>query len=288
MSVSLGGEQAGGSRDAPGSDSEAAPPGPSIDRRSPVPYFFQLKSMLVQELDRGRWGPGDQIPSEPELCKRFGVSRATVRQALAELEREGRVRKEKGRGTFVSEPRSNAWFLQSSHGFFDEASEAGRTVTSEVLRREVAPLPSWAALALGAAADSEGVLLERVRAVDGEKVMYVESYLLAELAELVLEAELEGSSLYQVLREGAGIEVAGGRRVVEATTAPAHLAKLLEIKRGAALLYVDAISIDQHDRPFETYRAWHRSDRTKIAVQVVGNAVAATAGLDAPTMALES
>jgi GntR family transcriptional regulator len=274
MSVSLGGD-------------EQAPLG-QIDRRSPVPYFFQLKALIAEQLDRERWAPGDRIPSEPELCKRFGVSRATVRQALAELEREGRVRKERGRGTFVTEPRASAWFLQSSHGFYDEATDAGRVVTSRVLRRELAPLPSWAAVALDLPGDAEGVRLERLRSVDGEIVMYVESYLLAEFADLVLDAELERASLYQVLREGGGTDVAGGRRVVEATTARADLAKLLEVDPGSAVLYVEAISVDRDQRPFEAYRAWHRSDRTKIAVQVVGNELAATAGIDAPTLALDS
>ena len=275
MSVSLGGD-------------DAQPRPGQIDRRSPVPYFFQLKALIAEQLDRGRWAPGDRIPSEPELCKQFAVSRATVRQALAELEREGRVRKEKGRGTFVIEPRSSAWFLQSAHGFFDEATDAGRTVTSRVLRREVTTLPSWAAMSLEQPSGSEGVLLERLRSVDREIVMYVESYLRPEFSELVLGAELEHASLYSALREGAGIEVGGGRRIVEATTARADLAKLLEVERGAALLYVEAVSLDRDQRPFETYRAWHRSDRTKIAVQVVGDDIAASAGLDRPTLALES
>lgn len=273
MSVSRGGEQAAFG---------------AIDRRSPVPFFFQVKSLIGEQLDRGRWLPGDRMPSEPELCEHFAVSRATVRQALGELEREGRVRKERGRGTFASEPRSNAWLLQSSHGFYDEAGEAGRAVTSRVLRRELAALPNWAATALRVPSGAQGVLLERLRSVDGEVVMYVESYLIAELAELVLEAELERSSLYRVLRDRAGIEVGGGRRVVEAMSAPADLAKLLEIKPGSALLHVEAISIDTKQRPFETYRAWHRSDRTKIAVQVADGELAATAGFLRPAMELES
>ena len=285
MSVSLGRDQAG--QDPP------EPPGVEafgeIDRRSPVPFFFQLKSLIADELDRGRWEPGDRIPSEPEFCRLFGVSRATVRQALAELEREGRLRKEKGRGTFVSEPRGNTWLLQSSHGFFDDATEAGRVVTSQVLRREVASLPNWASMALELDSGSEGVLLERLRSVDDEVVMYVQSFLRPEFAELILGAELERSSLYHVISEGAGVEVTGGRRVVEATSAPSDLAKLLSIPAGVALLQVEAISFDESNRPFETYRAWHRSDRTKITVQVVGSQAAATAGFaPGPTVAVES
>jgi GntR family transcriptional regulator len=264
----------------------AVRPSSQIDRRSPVPYFFQLKSLISEELDAGRWSPGDRIPSEPELCQRFGVSRTTVRQALAELEREGRLRKEKGRGTFVAEPRTSAWFLQSSYGFYDEATEFGLEVRSRVLRREVATLPTWAATALELPEGSEGLRLERLRSVDGEVAMYVDSYLLSEFAEVVMDADLEHGSLYGVLRDEAGIEVAGGRRIVEAATARRELARMLEVKAGSSMLLVEAVSWDGERRPFECYRAWHRSDRTKIVVQVLAEQVAETAGLDAASLRL--
>src|SRR5215216_1198420 len=154
-----------------------------IDRRSPVPFYFQLKQLIRDEIAGGGWRPGERIPSEHALCDYFSVSRTTVRQALAELESEGLLHKEKGRGTFVAEPRSSSWFLQSSHGFHDEATRAGRTVTSRVLRRELEALPRWASTALGLPAGSAGLTLERVRSVDGEIVMYVVSHLLEGLAE---------------------------------------------------------------------------------------------------------
>jgi GntR family transcriptional regulator len=255
-----------------------------IDRRSAVPFYFQLKQLIRDEIGDGRWEAGARIPSENELCEHFGVSRTTVRQALAELESEGLLYKEKGRGTFVAEPRSSSWFLQSSHGFHDEATRAGRTVTSRVLRREVEPLPQWAAQALGRPAGSPGITLERVRSVDGELVMYVVSHLLEELAEVVLGTELEHGSLYGALEEEVGLEVAGGRRVVEATTARDKLARLLAVEPGAPVLLVQAVSWDAGMRPFECYRAWHRSDRTTIEVQVIGQRAAETAGLDPTTL----
>jgi GntR family transcriptional regulator len=259
-------------------------PSARIDRRSPVPFYFQLKQLITDEIRGGGWAPGERIPSEHELCEHFAVSRTTVRQALSELVSEGLLVKEKGRGTFVAEPRSSSWFLQSSHGFHDEATRAGRQVTSRVLRREVAPLPPWAAQALDLPADSSGVTLARLRSVDGELVMYVESHLIEELADLVLETELEAGSLYGALQAERGLEVSGGRRIVEATTARDELASLLEIEPGAAVLQVEAVSWDATLRPFECYRAWHRSDRTTIEVQVLGQRVAETAGLDPTTL----
>ena len=259
-------------------------PATKIERSSPVPYYFQLRKLLAEEISAARWVPGERIPSEPDICRHFDVSRTTVRQALAALESEGLIRKEKGRGTFVAEPRSSSWFLQSSGGFFDEASRTGRKVTSRVRRAEVTQLPSWAADALGLPEGSSGVTLERVRWVDDRLVMYVETHLPERFTEVVTSYDLENRSLYQALEERLGMSVASGRRLVEATTAEDDLANLLEVPPGSPLLFVQSVSVDAQGHPFECYRAWHRADRTKIEVQVVTQDVAARAGFEPVTM----
>ena len=262
-------------------------PASHIDRSSPVPLYFQLRKLFEDEIGSGRWTPGDRIPSEPDICTHFAISRTTVRQALAELESEGLIRKDKGRGTFVAEPRSSAWFLQSSHGFFEAASRAGRKVTSKVLRAETGALPSWAADALHVPENSPGVTLERIRWVDDRVVMYVETHLPERYADLVMSANLETGSLYQALEELLGVVVSSGRRVVESTTAQDELARLLEVEPGAPLLFVESVSFDALGQPFECYRAWHRADRTKIEVQVVNREVAARAGFDGAALRFE-
>ena len=251
-----------------------------IDRSSPVPFYFQLRKLLSEEIGSGRWPEGERIPSEPAICSHFDISRTTVRQALAELENEGLIRRDKGRGTFVTKPPFPSWLLQSSHGFFEEATGAGRTVTSRVLRASVDPLPLWACDALELRNGEDGVWLERVRWVDGQVVMYVETHLPQRFADVVLTADLENGSLYKTLEEKMACSVASGRRVVEATTAQEELASVLGVKPGVPLLYVESVSRDSNGSPFECYRAWHRADRTKIAVQVVARDVVRKAGLE--------
>lgn len=261
-------------------------PAARIDRQTPIPFYFQLKKVLSQEIAAGRWAPGERLPSEPDICTHFDLSRTTVRQALAELESEGLIRREKGRGTFVAETFPELWFLQSSQGFFDEAARKGHSVTSRVLRREIDELPNFAAEELGLPSGSPGLVLARLRWVDGRVVMYVINYMPERLAGAVMAADLENGSLYRTLARDNGLVVGGGRRIVESVTAEEDLAPLLEVEEGTPLLYVESATWDDEMQPFEFYRAWHRADRTKVEVQVLNQAAVTRVGIDPTTLRL--
>jgi GntR family transcriptional regulator len=79
--------------------------GRKLDRRSFVPLYYQLQEALKEQIESGLWQPGDPLPSEPELARRFGVSRVVVRQALAILEDDRQIVRIRGRGTFVAQPK---------------------------------------------------------------------------------------------------------------------------------------------------------------------------------------
>jgi GntR family transcriptional regulator len=76
-----------------------------LDRKSFVPLYYQLQETLKQQIESGVWAPGDALPSEPELARRFRVSRVVVRQALAILEDDRQIVRIRGRGTFVAQPK---------------------------------------------------------------------------------------------------------------------------------------------------------------------------------------
>jgi GntR family transcriptional regulator len=257
-------EQAGGVDSAAASEL----PDATIDRASPVPFYFQLAELLEEEIVSGRWLPGSRVPSENELCSRYRLSRTTIRQALARLEQEGLVSREKGRGTFVSDSRPRSWLIQSTEGFFhDEFLRAGRAVTSRILKLERVELPRWASDALASPPGSEGMVVERVRSVDGLVALYVINCLPAFTAEAVVGLA-PNESLYQRLAEVGGISVVGGSRSLEAVTAEGRLAKLLEVDAGAALAYIESVTWDEADRPVDCYRAWLRTDRMRLDIRV--------------------
>ena len=246
----------------------------TIDRTSPVPFYFQLAETLEQEIASGRWEPGAQLPSEPELCEQFGLSRTTVRQALARLEQRSLIERRRGQGTFVRRERSGLWLLQSSEGFFqDEVDRHGRTVTSEVLRAARGPLPQWACVALELRPRARGATLARLRSVDGLVALYVVNHLADHVAEAALAVSNPNESLYRRLRERAGVVPHGGRRTLEAIAAEPRIASLLELEPGAPVAYIESVAWDAEMRPFDCYRAWLRTDRTRIDVQAAGPGV---------------
>jgi len=73
----------------------------SINRDVPIPYYYQLEGLIRDQLRSGRWLPGEQVPSEKQLCETYSVSRTTVRQAVGHLVTEGLLYHVKGKGTFV-------------------------------------------------------------------------------------------------------------------------------------------------------------------------------------------
>jgi GntR family transcriptional regulator len=254
----------------------------TIDRGSPIPFYFQLAELLEHEIAAGRLEPGSRLPSEPELCERYSLSRTTVRQALARLEQRGLIDRLKGQGTFVQSAAPGLWLLQSSEGFFqEEVDRLGRTVTSEVLRAERGPLPQWACTLLEVPARSHGATVERLRAIDGKVALYVTNHLPEPFADAALAVSNPNESLYRRLRERAGVAAHGGRRTLEAIPAEPWLAELLELAPNAPVAFIESVAWDAEMRPFDCYRAWLRTDRTRVEIQASGAAAAATQPLSA-------
>jgi GntR family transcriptional regulator len=246
-----------------------------IDRASPLPFYFQLAEILEREVANGRLTPGTRLPSEPELCETYALSRTTIRQSLARLEQRGLIERRKGQGTFVKQGQPGLWLLQSSQGFFqEEVDRLGRTVTSQILRTAAGPLPDWACAALELQPGAHGATLERLRSVDGNVALYVVNHLSSEVAEAALAISNPNESLYRRLHEHAGVQLHGGRRTLEAIAADEELARRLELPPGAPIAFIESVAWDENLKPFDCYRAWLRTDRTRVDIQVSGPAAA--------------
>lgn len=104
-----------------------------LDKDVPIPLYFQLEKLILEEIDNGNYPVGSMIPTEMELSQMFGISRTTVRQAISDLVREEHLYRIKSKGTFVAHPKLVQGFIQSIQSFDDDVRSTGRTPSTEVL-----------------------------------------------------------------------------------------------------------------------------------------------------------
>jgi len=244
-----------------------------IRKSRPLPYYAQLAELFREAIRNGDWAPGRPLPSEQAIGEFFDISRTAVRQALGELVAEGLVRKEKGRGSFVRGPRAAEFVVQELRGFYDEMTEQGKVVDTEVLLLETTVAPPEEAARLAVPTGSKVVLLDRLRRVDGEAICAVRTLLPSpRFAGLVGQElgrqNLAEASLYEILRSSFGVRPRGGTRTVEAVAADRRNAALLGVRRGSPLLRLTSVNVDQTDTPFEHFTAWYRADRTSFRIDV--------------------
>jgi GntR family transcriptional regulator len=244
-----------------------------IERASAVPYYEQLHDVLLERIRSGEVAPGERLPGESELHRDFSLSRATVRQALDLLEAHGWATKVPRRGYFASVPeRDQGWKIEGERGFLDSEIGHGNTrVTTDVLRAERQPLPDHAARALGASAGSTGFLLDRVRMVDGNVVLFSTNFTPPTVAPVVEQAAgvLDGTSSLTLALRDAGYVPAGSRRVIHALPAPQHIADHLSVPAGSPLLRVRSTTWDSSQAPYDYYETWLRSDRVPLELNTI-------------------
>lgn len=234
----------------------------------PVPLHHQVYLDLRAAIESGEYRPGDKLPPERELVARYGCSLITIRRALDELSREGRLKRHQGRGTFVLPPRLER-DIAGAMSFTEEMQ--GRGLDPET--RLVAARPEAASESVAAALllepGSPTLYLERLRLAGGEPLLLEMVHLPAERFPGLLASDLERNSLYDVLTERYGTPVVRAREALEPVLLPAREARLLGLEPRSLALLVEGIAFTGDDTPVEFGRTYVRGDRTRYYVERV-------------------
>src|SRR5262245_11384250 len=133
----------------------------------PIPLHHQVYLDLKAALDAGEWGAGDRLPTERDMAERYGCSLITIRRALSELVREGRLERTRGRGTFVLPPRIDVDF-SGSLSFSEELRLQGLEPETRLVASRPEAAGENVAQALGLEVGAPTLYLERLRLADGE------------------------------------------------------------------------------------------------------------------------
>jgi GntR family transcriptional regulator len=231
-----------------------------VRRDSPYPLYVQIAEELLSKIETGQLQPGDRIPGERDLAEGAGVSRMTVRQALAFLARQHAIVVKHGDGTYVTEPRlrHDALNLMS---FTEQLLERGLEPSSRILEQRLVPAPDYVVVELGLAAGSELFRLLRVRSSSGDPALVESIHIPAELCPGLMDIDLSNSSLYAVLKDRYGLELVRAEQELSPLLVDEHHAELLAIEPGTVATLVEGVTFDARERPVEHFRALYRADR---------------------------
>jgi len=175
-----------------------------IDFEDKLPVYYRLAKQFEEKINSGVWKKGVAIPSERELCKQYNVSRITVRNAIEELVKPGKLEKIQGKGTFVV-GRSIVQNLGNVYSFSKEMEKQGKITTTRLLKQQRLIIDHKLAIQLGINEGDEVIYVERLRCAEEQPIMLEKTYFPSERYGFVLEMDLKNRQLYKSLEDDYGI-----------------------------------------------------------------------------------
>jgi len=230
-----------------------------IDFNSRIPFYLQLKELLLKDIEGGVYKSGDKIPTEFELCDAYQISRPTVRQAVDELVREGYLVRKRRLGTFVS-PRVFTKAATIFRTFAEEISEKGLPHSAKLIKKEIVKASEELAKILKVNPGDPLFHIVRLRLADNEPLVIRDSIIPCYLDEDLFDQDLEELILYEHFGK-KGYYPYRSKQTFQAVKASKEEAGLLEIQENDPLLSWDGIVFLEGDIPLEKVQVLYVGSR---------------------------
>ena len=240
-----------------------------LDKTVPIPLYFQLKKLLLDEIKSGRYMVDAMIPTEKELSEMFTISRTTVRQAITEMVQEGWLYRVKSKGTFVARTKLKQDFIKRLETFNEQMTRIGCTPSTELLLCETIHFPERGTAHLDLPAEGEYIHIFRRRYADAEPIVTVETYIPYQRCAFLLDHDLSKESLYEVLAVNDRTRICRVSRILEAVSATVKDAESLKVRVGKPIQLSVTAGFNQYGEQIEYSIARYRGDRNRFEVDLL-------------------
>jgi GntR family transcriptional regulator len=247
-----------------------------------IPLYGKVEELLASEIALGHLQPGDRLPSEDELLRRFDVSRITVRRAIQNLIQRGMVEIRRGRGTFVLAPVISQELTRLT-GFVEDMDAHGRKASARVLSQGVVVANATVARQLGVIKGTRVMRIERVRLADSVPMSFDETYLPLEIGKRIVSNNLRIKPIFALLEEKYGIPLSEAEYGLEAAAAPARVAEALRISEGFPIFRIERTSFTEGGRPIDYEILSYRSDLIRFVTRLGRKPAKKATHAEAPT-----
>jgi GntR family transcriptional regulator len=240
----------------------------ALEADAPTPLYSQIRETLRAQIERNAWEPGAQLPPESALMAQFGVSRITVRQALAQLQTEGLVFKVPGKGTFVSEANATQ-AINRLEGFAEAMGRQGRGTTNRVLSHTVMRCNDIVAAKLGIEPGSYVTEIRRVRYLDSRPVSLDITYLSVEIGEALRGSEaLVTRDLFSILEDDMKIRLRYADLDIAAISPDAAMREILDLHDDSPLLKIERLTHNAQNEPVDFEYLFVRTDYLHYTLRI--------------------
>ena len=234
--------------------------------RISVPLYGQVLGVLRQRIIDGVYAPGDQLQPEDGLATEFRVSRATVRQAVGELVRQGLVDRRQGRGTFVLAVDEHHYGQRFSGSLSDLIAETMRSKALDAEVQRQADIPQRIADALRLD-KPVATIVRRTRAIENQAFAYTINYIPERYGELISKADLRKTGLMTLLGE-KGVRLGSAQQLIRAEQADIEVCERLRMEFAAPVLYAERLLLTVDDEPVQFVKSWYRADLYEYRVNL--------------------
>jgi DNA-binding GntR family transcriptional regulator len=228
-----------------------------VDRNSPVPLYFQVAQHLEHLIESGELATGARLENEIDLADRLGLSRPTMRRAIAYLVDRGLLVRKRGVGTQVVHAKVQRQVELTS--LYEDLAKSHRDPRTKVISFTTQPAPDALAVEFGLPEGTEVYVFERVRYAGDEPLALMRNHVPVSLVRLTPD-ELEARGLYALLR-ASGINLRIARQSIGARAATTAEGRALGEAKGAPLLTMERAAYDDQGRPVEHGRHIYRASR---------------------------
>ena len=237
-----------------------------IDRDLYEPAYAQLASILRKQIAEGTYRPGDQLPSEAQLCRRYGISPMTVRRSINLLADQGVVDTQQGRGTFVKplELGTAIFDLQELQDLFSSGEDAH----IKLLDTRVVSADARTARKLNIAIGDPTIYIRRLFSKGSKPIFYHRAYLVYDPTRPIVEAELDVTSLQGLFASADNTILKRGQLTIETTLMNEEESRILDTPLPAAAFYLAHVFYDFNDCPISWGWFIFRGDQLRFSTQV--------------------
>lgn len=236
----------------------------SIKKGDRVPLYYQLMDIIIEQINHGKYKENDKLPSERELCEMYDISRATVRQTIQELEKEGYIYKQHGKGTFVSPERFKQDLLKF-YSFTEDMKKLGKTPSSKVIDFEIVEADERIAKKMNMPIGEKVYKFTRLRLADSKPMMLETSYIPYSRFEGISRNDLEQNAMYDIFTKRYNAVFSRAEESFQPVSTREEEAELLKNQPGSPSMMIERTTYEE-DTVIEYTVGIARGDRFKYRV----------------------